>query len=63
MKKSKKDKAIDKEIERAYYAHGQGVQIDIMDIPRIFVAGHEAAASGMSIEAAVFAAINVYRKN
>jgi hypothetical protein len=34
----------DKQIERLYYRHCSGVQIDIMDINKVFLAGHAAIA-------------------
>ena len=54
---------VDNEIERVYYLHGSGVQVSVLDIPKIFTAGREAAAAGVSIEAAVKDAIAKYRTN
>lgn len=56
-------KAIDSEIERIYYRHGQGVQIDIMDIGKIFAAGHAALAASQPMEPAIVEAIARYRRN
>jgi len=57
------NKQLDKEIERIYSQHGNGVQIGMMDIPRIFTAGHQAHEAGESIEGAILAAIAKYRRN
>jgi len=35
-RQSKTDKLIDKRIEQAYYRTSSGVQINIMDIPKIY---------------------------
>ena len=37
-------KRIDQRIERAYYASCSGIQVDIMDIGKIFDAGRQAVA-------------------
>lgn len=54
-------KALDKEIERIYYATCSGITIPLMDIPKIFAAGRAAAAAGTSLEAAVVATVDVLR--
>lgn len=55
--------AIDKLIERAYYRVAQGVQINVMDIAKIYRAGHAAAQAGGEVEAAVAAAVAQLRQN
>lgn len=54
---------IDAEIERIYYANFRGVEIDIMDISKVFAAGRKAAAEGRNIEDAVKVAVQQLRKN
>lgn len=60
MSRSKADKAIDALVEAAYGRHGNGVQINIMDLGNIMDAGREAARSGQDIDEAVKAAIEQY---
>ncbi len=62
-RQSKAEKALDKEIERIYYANAQGVQINIMDIGKIFRAGRDAHARGEPMEPAIIAAIQATRVN
>lgn len=56
-------KDLDSKIERIYYRHGDGVQINVMDICKIFKAGKEAFLKGEDMEAAIVAAIATYRLN
>lgn len=62
-RQSKQAKLIDAEISRAFYKNFSGVQINVMDIGKIFDAGRLAAASGAEIEAAVIAATEAVRLN
>lgn len=55
--------AIDREIERIYYRVGQGVQIGVLDIGKVYDAGRAAALAGGNLEAAIVAAVALYRKN
>lgn len=48
---------LDKLIEAAYYRNAQGVQINIMDINKVFTAGRAAHAAGTDVEQAVVDAI------
>jgi predicted DNA-binding ArsR family transcriptional regulator len=61
--KKLKGKALDKEIEKIYYKVGDRVQINIMDIGKIFAAGRAAYEAGTDMEAAIKAAVEKYRKN
>lgn len=58
-----KGKALDKEIERVYYKHGNGVQINIMDIGKIFREVRAAYEKGEDYEASVQACIKKFRQN
>lgn len=62
-RQSKADKAIDQRIEAAYYRNCSGVQIDIMDIGRVFKAGRAALAAGQDVDAAIVAFVQTIRKN
>lgn len=60
---TKAEKKLDKEIEAIYYRYGSGVQINIMDIGKIFRAGRDAHARGEPMEPAIVAAIQALRVN
>lgn len=53
-------KALDKLIEQIYYKHASGLQINIMDIGKVFKAGEKAYAAGGDVEQAVKDAIKAY---
>ncbi len=61
MKKSKLDKALDREIEKAYIRLAQGVQVHILDIPKIFADAKIEHSAGVPIEQAMPAIIERYR--
>lgn len=50
-RQSKAEKAIDKRISDAFNAVGKGVEIPLMDIPKIHAKGKEAIAQGANDEA------------
>lgn len=54
---------LDKQIEQIFYAHCSGIQINVLDIGKVFAAGRAAAAAGESIEAAVIARVAQLRVN
>jgi hypothetical protein len=54
---------LDREIERIYYKVASGVQLSILDIPKVFAAGHAAARAEGDVEAAVVAAVAALRVN
>lgn len=54
---------IDKIIEAIYYRRCSGIQINIMDIGKVFKAGHAAHAAGTDVETAIVACVETLRKN
>lgn len=60
MARKRSEKAIDREIDSYYRQHSQGFTINIMDIGKVFKAGHQAANNGRSIEEAIKEAIKTY---
>ena len=60
MRKSRQTAALDKQIEAIYYRAAAGKQINILDIGKVFKAGHAAAAAGADVEAAIVAAVATY---
>lgn len=63
MAKPLSDKKIDKLVEATYYRRCSGVQIDIMDIGKVFKVGREAYLAGQDVEAAIVAYVETIRKN
>lgn len=59
----RKRNQIDKQIEATFYRTCGGVQLNVLDIGKVFAAGRTAAESGGDIEAAVLAAVAVLRQN
>lgn len=53
MKRTNPYKQIDKQIEQIYYRRCSGVQINIMDIGKVFAAGRAAYAAGTDMETAI----------
>jgi hypothetical protein len=60
MAKKMSKKAIDREIDRLYKIHAEGLSINIMDIGKVFKAGHAAVEAGTDLEAAVEGAVATY---
>ncbi len=60
---TKEEKRIEKETEQAFNKNASGIQFDIMDLGKIHQAGVNAGKANQSIEEAVKAAIQTYRKN
>ena len=56
-------KQLDKMVEQAYYKQGRGVQINIMDIGKLFKDVSEAYLAGQDLDEAVKEAIKKYRQN
>tara|TARA_Y100000310_G_C20159437_1_gene568455 strand:+ start:201 stop:416 length:216 start_codon:yes stop_codon:yes gene_type:complete len=59
---AKADK-LDRDIEKAWYKQGFGVQINIMNIPKVFREVRAAVQGGQSIKDGVADAIKKYREN
>lgn len=62
-KKTKTEKALDKEIDKIYKENCVNIEIDIMDIQKIFDAGHKAASEGKDLKEAIVAIVQKIRKN
>jgi len=62
-RQTKQEKEIDKRIESTYYKYGSGVQVGIMDIPKIFQMGREAITNGEDLDKAIQDAIAKFRVN
>jgi hypothetical protein len=59
-------KAMDRRIEQAYYRRCSGIQIDIMDIGKVFAAGRTALENGADeagLEDAIVQFVETIRKN
>jgi hypothetical protein len=54
---------IDKQIEQIYYRRCSGIQINIMDIGKVFAAGRAALAAGADVESAIVARVEQLRLN
>jgi hypothetical protein len=63
MKQTKADKALDREINTLYVQSCSGIQISIMDIPKVFAAAKKARAEGRDMKDAIIAFVNSIRKN
>lgn len=56
-------KKLDKEIERIYGANCAGIQIDIMDIPKVFAVGRRAYVEGRDMKDAIVSFVESIRHN
>ena len=62
-RQSKQDKLIDAEINKIYCQTFSGVQVDIMELPKIFQIGKKAYLAGEDIKQAMIEYVNSIRKN
>lgn len=57
------DAALKKIVEQAYYRHGHGVQVNVMDIGKIFAEGVAAIKAGLDIDQEIQKIISKYKMN
>ena len=57
------EKKLDKLIDEIYRRRCSGIEINIMDIGKIFNAGRTAFRAGLDMEAAIVAKVEELRKN
>ena len=62
-RETKESKRIDAAVDAAYYRNGNGIQVNIFDLSKIMNAGRAAIISGGDVDAAIIAALKIYRKN
>ena len=56
------EKKLDKEIDQVYRANCANIQIDILDIPKIFAVGRQARAEGRDLKEAIVAFVGTIKK-
>ncbi len=62
-RQSKADKQLDAEITRLYTQNCSGIQIDMMDIPKVFAEAKKARAEGRDMKDAIVSFVQKIRKN
>ncbi len=62
-KQTKAEKALDKEINDLYIQNCSGIQINIMDIPRVFAEARKARSEGRDMKEAIVSFVQSIRKN
>lgn len=65
-KKTRSEKAMEKKVEQAYYATCSGIQIDIMDISKVFAHGLKVLSEGADdakLATEIRAFVETIRKN
>jgi len=62
-KQTRQEKARDRLIQQTYSKYGGNVQINILDIPKIYQIGHAALIAGLDLDEAIQAAIAQFRQN
>lgn len=62
-RKTKAEKALDNQIDALYREHCCNIQINIMDVPRVFEHARKAHAEGKDLKEAIVSFVNSIRKN
>lgn len=62
-KQTKTEKALDKEINDLYVKNCANIQINIMDIPRVFAEARKARSEGRDMKEAIVSFVQSIRKN
>jgi hypothetical protein len=60
-RQTKEEKAIDKQVEKAYYKHFDCVQVNMMDLTKIMNVGRNALKEGRDLDEAMAAAVETFR--
>jgi len=63
MARRRKENPLDKAIEAEWYRRASGVQVSVLDIPKIFREAKLELAAGKSLPDAIDLMIQRYRKN
>ena len=63
VRTTKESKKIDAAVSAAYHRHGNGIQVNMMDLSKIMHAGRTAVIDGGDLDAAIIAALKIYRQN
>ena len=63
MKQSKADKLLDREIDKLYRENCANIQINIMDIGKVFAHAKAARAQGQDMKQAIIDFVQTIRKN
>mgnify|MGYP001568996983 CR=1 FL=1 len=62
-RQTKQDKLIDAQINTIYCRRCSGIQINMLDISRVFAVGRKALLAGEDAEAAIVAFVETIRQN
>ena len=60
MKATRQQINLDRKIGGLYRVHALGRSINVLDISKVYKAGHTAHAEGRDVEQAIIAAVNLY---
>jgi hypothetical protein len=62
-RQTKAEKALDAEIDQLYRVNCSGVQIPMLDIPKVFAVAKQARAEGKDMKEAILAFVATIRRN
>lgn len=62
-KQSKESSELDKEISKLFRENCEGIQIPMMDIPKVYAVAKQARADGHDMKTAIIQFVNTIRKN